>query len=307
MLVAAAVLFVSVSPVMAVIEFNGGLTHDIDYEINDDVWVDCLSPGMGTTLNMLEGGSIPFDYRLEGFEDSIINVLGGSIYTLLIANDSTQVTVSGGVVGERPSRSGLFAYDSSQVTVTGGEIDQLDASGTSQVAVSGGVIEDIHPSFSSQVTVTGGAIGRLDAWGSSQATVSGGAIEKIYARDAGRVAVTGGIVDHYVVSGNSQITISGGLLTEYFRLQDNAVLTMDGSDFAVDGTPVGYIELATILGGWFLDEPHRRLTGTLLNGDSLDSDFQIGHSAKIILVPEPATILLLGFGGLALVRGRRGG
>ncbi len=39
-LAAAVVLLVSASPVMAVVEFNDGGVHDIDYQINDDVWVD---------------------------------------------------------------------------------------------------------------------------------------------------------------------------------------------------------------------------------------------------------------------------
>jgi len=83
-------------------------------------------------------------------------------------------------------------------------------------------------------------------------------------------------------------------------------LTIDGSDFAVDGTDVGYIELSSILGGFYAEEPNRRLTGTLRNGDPLNSKFRIGSSAKIVLVPEPATLLLIGLGGLMLSRRRQG-
>jgi len=73
-LAAVVVLFLSVSPVMAVIEFKDGLIHDIDYLINDEVWVDYESPGMGTTVNMLDGS---ITSALNGYEDSIINILGG--------------------------------------------------------------------------------------------------------------------------------------------------------------------------------------------------------------------------------------
>jgi hypothetical protein len=226
-LAAAVVLFMSVSPVMAVVEFNDGGVWDIDYEINSAVSVDHYSPGMGTTVNMLTGGSIHYD--LTGWEDSTLNILGGSIYR------------------------NLSAHHSSQVTVSGGSMDELRTSDSSQVTVSGGSVKDFWAYDSSQITVSGGSIG-------------------------------------------------GNLM-----LWENAVLTIDGSDFAVDGTPVGYVEFMSILGGspWY--EPYRRLTGTLLNGDSLDSDFRIGNSAKIVLITEPAMLLLLGFGGIAFVRRRRQG
>jgi len=75
-----------------------------------------------------------------------------------------------------------------------------------------------------------------------------------------------------------------------------------GTDFAIDGQPVVFGELTSIYGGSTLDEPWRNLTGTLLSGEFLDTDFRIGNDAKIILIPEPATILLLGLGGLFLKR-----
>ena len=88
-------------------------------------------------------------------------------------------------------------------------------------------------------------------------------------------------------------------------VSDNAVVTIDGSDFAVDGTDVGYIELTSVLGLGWSNEPHRRLTGTLLSGEPLDNDFRIGENARIVLVPEPGTALMIGVGGFALLRRRR--
>lgn len=194
-LVAAVSLLVSASPVMAVIEFNDGGEWDIDYETRGHVTVDYQSPGMGTTVNMLEGGRIL--WLLDGYEDSIINFLGGVIV---------------GSRGRSVGSGGISAHDSSQVAI------------------------------------------------------SGGALQNVFGY------------------GSSQITVSGGRIYREFNLEDNAALTIVGSGFAVDGTPVGYIELTSILGGNYPDEPTRRLTGTLLNGDPLDNDFHIGHNAKIILV-----------------------
>ena len=65
---------------------------------------------------------------------------------------------------------------------------------------------------------------------------------------------------------------------------------------------MGYGELASIFGGKYQDEPLRHLTGMLNSGDLLDNDFYIGYDAKIVLAPEPATLLLVGLGGLMFRR-----
>lgn len=99
--------------------------------------------------------------------------------------------------------------------------------------------------------------------------------------------------------------MSGGTFFAELASANSAVITVHGSDFAVDGEPVGYGELRSVLGGYPYDDPVRHLTGTLANGELIDNDFYIGNDARIVLVPEPATLVLLGFGGMALLRRRR--
>ena len=169
------------------------------------------------------------------------------------------------------------------------------------------MIDKLGASVSSQVTVSGGSTNYLFAYDSSQVTVSGGSInDYFYALGSGQVAVSGGSINYLVGDYSGQIAISGGLIGEEMLVKHTAVLTIDGWDFAVDGMPVGYTELYSIFGGTYRDEPYRQLTGTLLSGDPVNDQFRIGNSGKIVLVPEPATLLLLGFGGLALLRKRRG-
>ncbi|MBL7152213.1 MAG: PEP-CTERM sorting domain-containing protein [Phycisphaerae bacterium] len=242
-LVAAVVLFVSTSPVMAVLTLADGAIHNIDYYLNDDVEVDYRAPGLKTELNIIAGANI-YGY-VVGCEDSIINIRGGHM-DKASARDNSRVTVSGGVLHD------FEAHDNSQVTISGGSIRW-----------------GFHANESSQITISDGAIS-----------------------------------SDFRASDNSQVIVSGGFFRGELLLYDTALLTIEGSDFAVDGTDVGYIELTSINGFGYRYEPSRLLTGTLLNGDVLDSYFRIGNSAKIVLVPEPTTLLLLGLGGLALRRRR---
>lgn len=154
------VLCVSSSQVMAVmawIQYNDGGTHDIATTINDDVWVDWQAPGMGTTVNLLDGGQILYSYNVQAFEDSQLNIFGGVIEYSLAAHNSSLVTISGGTVG-----NDLYAHDSSKVSISGGSIGN-----------------DLYLYGSSQVDVSGGSIGSyLRAYDSSQVTVSGGSAKK---------------------------------------------------------------------------------------------------------------------------------
>ena len=215
-----------VLPVFGVTEFKDGGIHNVDYQTLG-VWVDFQSPGMQTTVNLLDGAHMPNYYNLEAFENSRVNVFGGLVSQDLYAYDHSQITMSGGVIGYS-----LYAYNYSKVNISGGATSGLFAGNTSQVSMSGG---------------------------------------KIYA----------------------PLT-----LVEY------AILTIDGSNFAVDGQSVVYSELTSIYGGFYQDEYNRHLTGTLANGEQIANDFRIGQNAKIVLIPEPATLLLLGLGAVILRRKR---
>jgi len=96
--------------------------------------------------------------------------------------------------------------------------------------------------------------------------------------------------------------LSGGTIGSEIRMMTNAELIIKGFNFAIDGKPVGFDKITSILGGDCLNESYRTLTGTLANGDIINNQFRIGNYASITLVPEPATLLLFGLGAVMFRR-----
>jgi hypothetical protein len=295
----ALVLFVCTCPALGTIYFNDGGIHNIDYAIKDNVYVDYESPEMYTTVNFLDGGHIGFPRGLRGYENSRINVRDGSIWRFY-SYDSSQVNIYGGSIDK------LVSYDLTQIDISGGSINKLISLDSSKVDISDVLIDEYIFSYnSSQVDISGGSIeSRLFSYDSSQINISGGSISLLGSHGTSQVDISGGSIGWLYSLDFSQVDISGGSIVGYLQLSNQSLIQIFGSGFAVDGLPFGYGELTSLYGGSPLDEPYRHLTGTLLNGGFIDSDFRIGSVARIVLIPEPATLLLLGLGGLFLRRKR---
>jgi len=236
-----------------VLVFNDGEIHNIDYAIvNHHVRVDYEAPGVQTTLNLLDGSSITEGYHLNAMNNSLVNILGGTVGGSVNAWDSSYVTFSGGSI-----ELGFFGYGNSKITMSGGTVNGTSALGT------------LHAGESSQIAFYGG---RVNGY--------------LFARE------------------NSRIDWSGGTVSNDIRLGHNAVLTIYGSDFKVDGIPVSDNVINSIQGGDLYNETYRRLTGILAKGEILNNQFRVGGVASIVLVPEPATLLLLGL-GVVILRSKR--
>jgi hypothetical protein len=130
--------------------FDDGEIHNIDYFINDDVWVDWDAPGMQTTVNFLDGGSMAVGSQLHGYNDSHINISGGYTYTLRVY-DNTQVDITGG-------RAQLFyAYDDTQADIRGGIVSLFVGQDNTQVDITGGSIGHWSLSQNAYTKRSGGA------------------------------------------------------------------------------------------------------------------------------------------------------
>jgi len=80
-----------------------------------------------------------------------------------------------------------------------------------------------------------------------------------------------------------------------FRSYGSSEVFIHGSDFQLDGVPVGYGPVTRPIGF---------LSGDLLYG-RINALYAISDSAAVTLVPEPASLGLLALGGVALILRRK--
>lgn len=255
-------LVVCTSPVLGTVYLDDGGIHNIDYEV-DGIVIDNEAPGMQTTVNFLNGASIPRPGGIVGREDSALNI-------------------------------------------SGGWMQRFDAMNRCQVTISGGYVEDAVMMDESKLSLYDGTFVVVALFGDSQASIFGGLMDVLGAFDQGKVAISSGSIDAFIVWQDSNVEVFGGVHEGTIEAEDDGIVKVYGSDFAVDGALVGYTELRSVFGGQAEDELPRRLTGSLISGGAIDVEFLIGGSSRIVLIPEPATLLLLGLGGLILHRRRQG-
>ena len=116
----------------AVILFGHGGTENIDYTIDDTIYVDSqLSPDPGTIINVISGGNVTSEY-IRLYNNSSINVDGGKVAGIWAHNNST-VNIYDGEVNWYIALSG-----NAKLNIYGGIIHQKISAGDNMVEIWGG-------------------------------------------------------------------------------------------------------------------------------------------------------------------------
>ncbi|MGD0786279.1 MAG: PEP-CTERM sorting domain-containing protein [Sedimentisphaerales bacterium] len=184
-------------------------------------------------------------------------------------------------------------YDTSPnhttVTMTGGSItDQMNVYNASTLNMSGGYVLGLVALENSTVNISGGSVGGLSLRDNATATISQNAsIGVAGVGDSSVFNMNGGTIDYLGVGDNSIINLRGGTIIDYL-----------GADFFATVNVFGYNLAKTDIGG---THGAGQVTGFWQDG----STFTINLSgtdtySTINLIPEPATLLLLGIGTFLL-------
>ncbi len=111
---------------------------------------------------------------------------------------------------------------------------------------------------------------------------------------------TGAIIGQISLLDESTADIFGGTISGDLEAFEGAVITVHGENFTADGNPTtGPLTV--------LDCPTCAFSGTLMEGDALAVTGEVAQAGQIVLVPEPAPVLLMGLGlfGLGVLAWRR--
>jgi len=162
--------------------------------------------------------------------------------------------------------------------------------------VSGGHVYRLYAYDYSTVNMSSGSVSYLNTYNSSTVDIFGGSVsDHLQAFDSSAVRVSGGIVNDLRSCDSSTVDISGGSVSDLWALH-SSVVTFHGRNFSVSDGLILYgdrvLGTGLLAGEWFDGTPWT--VNILANRPT----------AKILAIPEPATLLLLGLGAVMVRRKR---
>jgi len=181
----------------------------------------------------------------------------------------------------------LNLINNDTLLMTGGELDGLDAYGTSTATILDTIpIEGLNA-----------GIKFLDAYDSSTINFSGGSVWYFEGFDSSTINIDGGEILYLDMNESATAHLSGGQILTVLGIRDESSYThIYGYDFDYDPLAGNY-DGGLVTGFWPDGDPFDISLDNMYPSEVITYDQLIFH-----VIPEPATILLVGIGGLVLSR-----
>jgi len=166
----------------------------------------------------------------------------------------------------------------------------------------GVVVYDTPPDITT-IDMTGGFVDHFCTYDSSITNISGGLVAALSTYNSSAVYISGGWVAPIYVFDSSVVNISGGTPGGKHKRWLGSVDAYDLSEVNIYGSEFKYDPCGYDHWGY---EHDGLLTGVLADDTPFSLYIQEEEFySHVNLIPEPGTVLLLAFGGLALLRKRK--
>ena len=270
------------------LKFSNGYIRELNISHND-----------GPQATYISGGKID-NISSSGSDCEIFNISGGQVMLMSWGEGSSACqgnnifNITGGGV------SGIVGRDNMIVNVTGGNIGSyisMEDNSILNIDISSffGSM-GISGSNQSRINIEGGEYDRVLLADKSLLQLRNGMVGTIAVSGSGYAVLEGGTVNELLLSDMAAAELYEGLVVNHIMAEGDSIVKIYGYNFTYDASG-GSFGGGQLLGFW-LDG--RAFELELMNAQG-DSTFY-NH---IELVPEPATLLLLGLGVIALRRGQR--
>lgn len=242
----------------------------------------------------------PIRFMVHGDSSLALTSLG---YAVVQTFDDSDATIENGSAIFPGDNAGFTAWDRSELNINE-DVAGGSARGNSTVTfgTSFGVLSTFYQGMDDSNTIMlGGAITATRLSGNATMTVIGGEVgfDSVELTDSARLVVDGGTILGALgieVDGSAVAELRSGNLRFFdtlfsrVRVSQMGLVQLFGTDFMLDGAPIGPGEITAPAGGTTFGV----LSGIFESGQPFSFPFGVSDRGRIQLVPEPTTGALLG-------------
>ncbi len=212
----------------------------------------------------------------------------------------------------------IYTRDSATVTIANCQSVSIMAINSSKINITGGRVSKVTVDDDSILNITGGIVDSIDSI--SNMIINGGTVNlNNYSHLAGHATMLSGTLGGNLNMGvNGQFLIQGGNVSSNFFIGGNSHLILSGNNFSLGGIALdlGELDLDMLVdkgaltsyryGDYFILEGD--LNGTLADGNDININVRLAsvysffNTMNVIIIPEPFSLCLLGFGSLITIK-----